>query len=154
MACRSIIIKYCLALADRVTEGRCNDCWGEGARDCSWHRKCKEDNLRERQPVAELIYLASPYSHPDPAMRELRYKQACEVAALLMRDGHLQPHCSLSPADSIRLAGGLGLLAAVRRGDAPALRCPGGVAAAGVGAERRSAGRVSPGKGVGPKDRP
>ena len=89
MACRSIIIKYCLALADRVTEGRCNDCWGEGAGDCSWHRKCKEDNLRERQPVAELIYLASPYSHPDPAMRELRYKQACEVAALLMRDGHL-----------------------------------------------------------------
>jgi hypothetical protein len=39
--------------------------------------------------MAELIYLASPYSHPDPAMRELRYKQACEVAALLMRDGHL-----------------------------------------------------------------
>ncbi len=36
-----------------------------------------------------IIYLASPYSHPDPAMRELRYKQACEVAALLMRDGHL-----------------------------------------------------------------
>jgi hypothetical protein len=43
------LVKYCLALADRVTEGRCNDCWGEGAGDCSWHRKCKEDNLRERQ---------------------------------------------------------------------------------------------------------
>ena len=38
-------MKYCLALADWVTEGRCNDCWGEGAGDCSWHHKCKEDNL-------------------------------------------------------------------------------------------------------------
>ncbi len=40
-------MKYCLALADWVTEGRCNDCWGEGAGDCSWHRKCKEDNLQD-----------------------------------------------------------------------------------------------------------
>ena len=39
------LVKYCLALADRVTEDRCNKCWGEGAGDCSWHRKCKEDNL-------------------------------------------------------------------------------------------------------------
>ena len=49
------LVKYCLALADWVTEGRCNDCWGEGAGDCSWHRKCKEDNLRERQPLPRLV---------------------------------------------------------------------------------------------------
>ena len=39
------LVKYCLVLADRVTESRCNKCWGEGAGDCSWHHKCKEDNL-------------------------------------------------------------------------------------------------------------
>lgn len=33
------------------------------------------------------IYLASPYSHPDPAIREQRYEQACEAAAALMRQG-------------------------------------------------------------------
>ena len=39
--------------------------------------------------MAELIYLASPYSHPNPAKRQWRYELACKVAALLMRDGHL-----------------------------------------------------------------
>lgn len=39
--------------------------------------------------MAELIYLASPYSHPDRVVRKWRYELACKVAALLMRDGHL-----------------------------------------------------------------
>ena len=38
---------------------------------------------------AHVIYLASPYSHPKPEVREWRYERACEVAALLMSDGHL-----------------------------------------------------------------
>lgn len=37
----------------------------------------------------QIIYLASPYSHPNPAKRQWRYELACKVAALLMRDGHL-----------------------------------------------------------------
>lgn len=34
-----------------------------------------------------LIYLASPYSHPDPAVRLQRFETVCFVAANLMRDG-------------------------------------------------------------------
>jgi len=36
-----------------------------------------------------VIYLASPYSHPDPAVREQRFDTACAAAALLLRDGYL-----------------------------------------------------------------
>jgi hypothetical protein len=34
-----------------------------------------------------LIYLASPYSHPDPMVREARFQAACRQAAELMRCG-------------------------------------------------------------------
>ena len=34
------------------------------------------------------IYLASPYSHPEPEMRVLRFNEACRVAGLLMKEGH------------------------------------------------------------------
>jgi hypothetical protein len=34
-------------------------------------------------------YLASPYDDPDPAVREQRYRQVCQVAARMIRDGHL-----------------------------------------------------------------
>ena len=35
------------------------------------------------------MYLASPYSHPDAAVREDRFRAVCEHAAALLRDGHL-----------------------------------------------------------------
>lgn len=35
----------------------------------------------------ERIYLASPYTHPDPTVREERYVAACQATAHLMRDG-------------------------------------------------------------------
>ena len=35
-----------------------------------------------------MIYLASPYSHPDPAVRQGRFCAACQAAAGLMRVGH------------------------------------------------------------------
>ena len=35
-----------------------------------------------------MIYLASPYSHPDHAVREWRFREACRAAAKLMREGH------------------------------------------------------------------
>lgn len=34
-----------------------------------------------------LTYLASPYSHPDRAVREFRFREACRVAAALMQRG-------------------------------------------------------------------
>lgn len=34
-----------------------------------------------------MIYLASPYSHPAPNVREERYQEACRHAAALMRAG-------------------------------------------------------------------
>lgn len=35
-----------------------------------------------------MIYVASPYSHPDPIVREQRYDAACAAATVLMRAGH------------------------------------------------------------------
>lgn len=34
-----------------------------------------------------LVYLASPYSHWDPAEKERRYREACRVAGRLMKAG-------------------------------------------------------------------
>lgn len=36
-----------------------------------------------------LIYLASPYSHPDAELRQARYEAACFAAARLMLKGHV-----------------------------------------------------------------
>ena len=36
-----------------------------------------------------LIYLASPYSHADPSVQQLRFEHVCTIAAELMRKGHL-----------------------------------------------------------------
>jgi hypothetical protein len=41
----------------------------------------------------KLTYLASAYSHPDPAVREQRFQAACRAAAALMQLGY----CVLSP---------------------------------------------------------
>ena len=35
-----------------------------------------------------MIYLASPYSHRDPAMRQMRFNDACRAAAHLIRQGY------------------------------------------------------------------
>lgn len=34
-----------------------------------------------------MIYLASPYTHPDPAVREVRFRAACRQAAEMFRCG-------------------------------------------------------------------
>lgn len=34
-----------------------------------------------------MIYLASPYSHPDSVIRQSRFESACEVTALLLKQG-------------------------------------------------------------------
>ncbi len=38
--------------------------------------------------LGTLIYLASPYSHPDPQIRRDRYEQVLEATRLLMEQGH------------------------------------------------------------------
>jgi len=35
-----------------------------------------------------MLYLASPYSHPDPAIRNQRYHAACAAVVSLLREGH------------------------------------------------------------------
>jgi len=36
----------------------------------------------------EMIYIATPYMHPNPLIREIRFKQACTIAGKLMEEGH------------------------------------------------------------------
>ncbi|MSQ96815.1 MAG: DUF1937 family protein [Gemmataceae bacterium] len=36
-----------------------------------------------------MIYLASPYSHPDPAVRAQRFREACRAAAALVQAGRV-----------------------------------------------------------------
>lgn len=44
-------------------------------------------NATNAGACAEGIYLASPYSNPDPAVREFRFREACRAAAALMQSG-------------------------------------------------------------------
>ena len=37
--------------------------------------------------IGELVYLASPYSHPDPAIKEQRYRDVLKVLADLTKAG-------------------------------------------------------------------
>lgn len=37
--------------------------------------------------MPSLIYLASPYTHADPHIRQLRFDQVCHAAAYLMQEG-------------------------------------------------------------------
>lgn len=39
--------------------------------------------------MSKLIYLASPYSHPDPMVKEMRYEQALQATVELMKQGHV-----------------------------------------------------------------
>jgi len=52
-----------------------------------------------------MIYLASPYSHPDPAVRQERFEAACRAAAALMRRGR-QVFCPIAHSHSIVGRGG------------------------------------------------
>lgn len=36
-----------------------------------------------------MIYLACPYSHPDAAVRNYRFRNICRIAAALMREGYV-----------------------------------------------------------------
>ncbi len=55
-----------------------------------------------------MIYLAIPYSHPDPEVREQRFQTANTVAACLMAAGH-HVFSPISHTHPIALAGDLPL---------------------------------------------
>jgi hypothetical protein len=55
---------------------------------------------------AHLTYLATPYSHPDPEVREARYRAACAVAAVMSARGDLV-FSPVAHGHGIALSGGL-----------------------------------------------
>lgn len=46
-----------------------------------------------------MTYVCSPYSHPDAAIRQLRFEQACQAVAFMLAAGHLvfSPVCHSHP---------------------------------------------------------
>jgi nucleoside 2-deoxyribosyltransferase len=52
--------------------------------------------------MRRIIYLAGPYTHPDPFVRENRYAALTKKAAELMMDGHIvfSPITHLHPVDA------------------------------------------------------
>jgi hypothetical protein len=63
-----------------------------------------------------VIYLVSPYSHPDPLVREERFQAACEATADLIRSGAIvySPIRPLPSARGPRPTNQLGILGAAR----------------------------------------
>jgi hypothetical protein len=57
---------------------------------------------------ARLTYLASPYSHPDPAVREARFQAVCKAAAEMMAEGRMV-FSPIAHSHPIALAGALPL---------------------------------------------
>lgn len=54
--------------------------------------------------MSGLIYLASPYSHHDPDVREERYLAACKATARLMEEGHVV-FCPIAHSHPIEVLG-------------------------------------------------
>ena len=68
----------------------------------------RQHDAGPRQPFKSLIYLATPYSHPDPAVREARFQAVNRAAAKLMGMG-LHVYSPISHTHPIALAGALPL---------------------------------------------
>lgn len=49
-----------------------------------------------------MIYLASPYSHPDPAIQQHRFEEVCKIAGRLIQKG-LVIFCPISMSHCINL---------------------------------------------------
>jgi len=56
--------------------------------------------------VGELIYLASPYTDPDPAVMQARFEAVCRKAAELSKQGHIV-FSPIAHSHPIQQAGGL-----------------------------------------------
>lgn len=53
------------------------------------------------------VYLASPYSHPDPEVRTRRFMEVCRIAARLMEDQKLVVFCPIAMNHPIAEIAGL-----------------------------------------------
>ncbi len=51
----------------------------------------------------DLVYLASPYSHPDAWMRELRFKAVARVAGLLYYEQGIKAFCPISHSHPVAM---------------------------------------------------
>lgn len=97
-----------------------------------------------------MTYLASPYSHPDPAVRAARYEQVCRHAARLLREGRLvySPIVHSHPLAELGLPGDWGFWAEHNRvmlaacTDLVVLALPGWDSSEGVAAETAYATRL------------
>jgi len=54
--------------------------------------------------MGSFIYLASPYSHPDPAEKVKRYEHICRVAGKMMENGE-QVFCPIAHSHPIEILG-------------------------------------------------
>lgn len=74
--------------------------------DLGWATANKFNEVSERVGATSrlytrgMIYLASPHSHPDAAVREDRYQQVCKVAAKFFEEGHYV-YCPIAHTHSI-----------------------------------------------------
>lgn len=57
--------------------------------------------------MTDLVYLASPYSHPSPGVRQARFEAVCQAAAQLMALGRLHVFSPIAHTHSIAEAGNL-----------------------------------------------
>ena len=64
----------------------------------------KYEEVKGAMKVAEIKYLAIPYSHPDPNVRDERFGIANRIASDLMKQGHLI-FSPISHSHSIDLGG-------------------------------------------------
>lgn len=107
-----------------------------------------------------MIYLASPYSHPDPDVREQRYRAACHAAAELIQAGHIvfSPVIHSHPLTAFGLPTGwefwqrVDLALLERCDEVVVLKLEGWEESVGVHAEIRTAGEL--GKPVRHRDPP
>lgn len=53
-----------------------------------------------------MIYLASPYSHPDPEVRKQRFHEVCRIAAELIQQGEVV-FCPIAHSHPLEVHGGL-----------------------------------------------
>jgi hypothetical protein len=56
--------------------------------------------------IIPFVYLASPYSHPDPAVRQQRFEAVCKVAFELMSTG-IRVFCPIAHSHPIDIASGV-----------------------------------------------
>lgn len=75
---RQDCVENCVAMIPAQSIRRLNDALVRAK------RTLRGDGYKRR-----LIYLASPYSHPDPTVREKRYHDACKAVVRLIQNGGL-----------------------------------------------------------------